>query len=96
MKKEEKESFETRPASKQDIVKWLKEAAAQNAVYLIVVYDTFDYSDYPVYCYSPEECLQKYDEYNGKNMQEVVEVYDLSLDIQQQLNEHRAFHLPNI
>lgn len=94
IKKEEKECFTTQPASKQDIVKWINEAVKNNAAYLIVVYDSFDYGDYPVYCSSKEECLEKFDEFNDKNMQKVMEVYDLSLNINDQLNEERAFHLP--
>lgn len=61
--------------------------------YMIVVCDTFDYDDYPVYC-TREDFAATYAAYNGKNMQKIMEVYDLSKPMVPQLDEYRAFNCP--
>lgn len=75
-----------------DIRRWLNEGKSMGATYVIVVCDTFDWEDYPVYVASNEDVRKKYTEYNGPNMQKVMEVYSLKKDIEAQLSEHRAFH----
>jgi hypothetical protein len=42
--------------------------------FLIVVCDTFDYTNYPVHC-TLEELPDEYDKFNEKNMQRVVGTY---------------------
>jgi hypothetical protein len=81
-------------ATREDVQLWLKQAVEQGAKYMIVVCDTYDYEDYPVYCEDAKECHEKYAEYNGKSMQTIMEVYDLSLSLDVQLNERRAHHMP--
>jgi Lar family restriction alleviation protein len=80
-------------ATQEDIRGWLKRASA-NTTYMLVVCDTYDWSDYPVYVVGDEDVRKKYEGFNGKNMQQVMEVYDLSMDLEKQLAEHRAMHLP--
>ena len=53
----------------------------------------FPQEDYPVYVMPGEDVREKIDAYNGDDMQEVIEVYSMKLDIEQQLDEHRAFHI---
>lgn len=79
-------------ATQEDIRRWLKQAKEKNAKFVVVLVDTWDYEDYPVYCKTNEECRDTYN--NPREMQRVMEVYDMSLDIEMQLNERRAFHLP--
>jgi hypothetical protein len=79
-------------ATKEDIRRWLTEPEA-GAEFVIVVCDTYDWDDYPVYC-TAEDFERKYQNHNGPNMTKVMEVYDLSMDIEIQLNEHRAYHFP--
>lgn len=61
---------------------------------MIVVCDSFDYEDYPVYVKKGEDVRAKHKEYiDGKHsMQRVMEVYSLNQDKEKQLNEHRAFN----
>lgn len=80
--------------TREDIKRWLAQAKEKGAKYMIVACDTYDYEDYSVYCKDAKECNEKYAEYNGKNMQTIMEVYDLSLPLDAQLNEHRAWHMP--
>jgi len=78
--------------TQEDIRRWLASAKKEKAKFMIVVCDTFDYEDYPVNCMTAEECLDKYN--NPGSMQRVMEVYDLSKDLEKQLNEGRSFNLP--
>ena len=81
-------------ANAYTIQEWFKEAVRQKATHMIVVCDTFDHEDYPVYCKSPEECLTQYGEHNGKNMQRVMEVYDIAKGWDKQAKQARVMNLP--
>ena len=59
---------------------------------MIVVVDTFDHGDYPVYVAAGQDAHTVAAGYNGKNMQRIMEVYDLRLDRDRQMAETRAFH----
>lgn len=81
---------------------WLKRGKKFGATHVIVVCDTYDWEDYPVYVFKdavPKDAYghvgsarKIYEEFSGKGMQKVMEVYSLNRDIESQLAEHRAFH----
>jgi hypothetical protein len=77
--------------SKEDIRRWIKSGQEQGATHLIVVCDTFDWEDYPVYVMPTDDVQKKYASYNGPNMQKVMEVYNLKKDIEKQVSQYRAF-----
>ena len=77
--------------TKEDINRWIKSGQEQGATHMIVVCDTFDWEDYPVYVMPTEDVHQKFAHYNGPNMQKVMEVYNLGKDLEKQLGAHRAF-----
>jgi hypothetical protein len=79
-------------AQKSDLKEWLARGAEQGATHMIVVVDGWDHEDYPVYVMPGENAREVADRYNGKEMQRIMEVYDLSIDHQIQLDERRAFH----
>lgn len=79
--------------SKFMIELWLKREKAAEADYMFVVCDTFDYEDYPVYV-SKEEFKENYERYNNRDMQKIMEIYDLHKDIDEQLNSNRAWTIP--
>ncbi len=79
--------------SKNDIRGWLEEGLKQGCTHVIVACDTFNYDDYPVFVKASENVRERIKEYDGVNMQKVMEVYSLSLDIESQLSEHRAYHV---
>lgn len=60
--------------------------------HVIIVCDTFDHEDYPVYVKDDENIYSIIDEYN-KNMQKVMEVYNYNMDIEKQLNEDRTYNI---
>jgi hypothetical protein len=78
--------------TKEDIKEWFKRGKKQKATHLIVVCDTFDHEDYPVYVKKKEDIHEKCGKYDGKNMQRVMEVYNLNKPMQPQLDEQRSFN----
>lgn len=77
-------------ATREDIARWFREGKAQGATHMIIVCDTFDWEDYPVYVMPGENIQEKYGEWKKKGR--IMEVYSLHKDMETQLNEHRAFH----
>lgn len=76
--------------TKKDIRNWLKRAE-KNHTHMIVIYDAFDYDDYPIFVSKGENVNEVYVKFT-ESMQNVMEVYDLKMDLEEQLNEQRAFH----
>jgi hypothetical protein len=79
-------------ATKGNIRQWLKEKPRKDVTHMIVVCDTFDWEDYPVYVKKGENPREVYNHYNGNNMQRVMEVYSYRKNLETQLNEGRAFN----
>ena len=79
-------------ATRQDIDEWFDRGVSKGARHMLVVCDTFDYDDYPVFTTTDDECLHLYK--NPGEMQRVMEVYDLRAKKDEQMNEHRAMRLP--
>lgn len=79
------------PASKRAIREWLR-FGQQAGGHVLIVCDGFDYTDYPVYVEPSENLAERAAYFHGQNMQEVMECYDLSLPIEPQLAEDRAWH----
>jgi len=66
-------------ASAADIIAWFGAGVKDRCTHLIVVCDTFDHDDYPVFVHKNDDFYAIYDRYSGgQNMQRVMEVYDLS------------------
>jgi hypothetical protein len=78
--------------TQENIRRWFVRGVEKKATHLIVVCDTFDWDDYPVYVLQNQKVHEVENEYNGKSMQKVMEVYNLSMDIEEQLNQTRAFN----
>lgn len=79
-------------ATKEDIRSWLKRGKESGATHMIVVCDTYDHEDYPVYVMPDENVRTKSEQFNGKNMQVIMEVYSYKHDLETQMSERRAFH----
>jgi hypothetical protein len=82
-------------ATYQDVAAWFDRGVKNNATHLIVVCDTFDWDDYPVYVDESEDFYSVYDKYSGgQNMQRIMEVYDLKADKAEQLDKALVHNLP--
>jgi hypothetical protein len=68
------------------IYDWLIEGKRQKATHCIVVCDTFDHEDYPVYVSKKQDVHEQVKKYNGPNMQRVMEVYNLKKPLESQLS----------
>lgn len=80
-------------ASKSQIREWVDRGVKTGATHVIIVYDRWDYEDFPVYVDKGQSVEERVSSYNGKNMCSVMEVYNLSMDIDTQMNEFRAWNL---
>lgn len=80
-------------ASKSEIRGWLRRGVDTGATHVIIVCDTWDYEDYPVYVEPNQSVQERLAHYQRADMQRVMEVYDLSMDIEIQLAESIAWHL---
>ena len=76
--------------TKEDIRGWLEEGQEKGSTHVIVVVDTFDWGDYPVHVSPSEKVREVVAKYDDKDMQRVMEVYNLSMDLEEQLSEHLA------
>ena len=78
--------------SREDIKRWLERGKDEGATHVIIVCDTFDYEDYPVMVKANEDVLEIAEEYDKKNMQKIMEVYNLKRDWEKQLNSKYVFN----
>ena len=78
-------------ATKEFIRNWLQRATKEDT-HMLVVLDTFDYLNYPIFVNKNEDVNNKIKHYS-ENMQRVVEVYNLSIDLESQLEAHRVWNI---
>ncbi len=78
--------------TREDIQRWLDQGLDMPSVtHMLVIWDTFDHEDYPVYVTEDQLCQEIFEEYDQKNMQKVMEIYDLRGDLVEQLAATRAW-----
>lgn len=80
--------------TRQEISNWFDAGVQRGAKHMLVICDTYDHEDYPVYTQTDEECLERYK--TPGSMQRVMEVYDLALDRDVQLDTTRVCNLPGL
>ncbi len=80
-------------ATRNDIELWLHQAREQGSGFLIVGHDWWDHENFPIYCKDAAEVHDALDRLRcGGNRYD--EVYDMSLSVEEQMQEHRAIHIP--
>ena len=80
--------------SQTDISAWFDKGVSAKKDYLIIVCDTFEWSDYPVFT-TKDNFWEKFNTYsNNDNMQRIMEVYDLNKNKIKQLKEPKSFNIP--
>lgn len=80
-------------ATKEEIRGWLKRGIKDDYSHVIVVCDTYDYEDFPVFVAKSENVLEIKEKNEKASMQKIMEIYNLSMDVEAQLNEKRAFNI---
>ena len=78
--------------TRETLSEWFDRGTQQKATHMIVVCDTFDHEDYPVYVMPGQDAAKIAAEYS-KDMQRVMEVYKMSIDKATQLNARRVYNL---
>ena len=78
--------------SRAEIQAWFEEGKSKGATHMIVVCDTFDHEDYPVFVKPGEDVRERQKAYDGREMQRIMEVYKLGDDMAEQLNRGRCFN----
>lgn len=82
-----------RMATTQDVIRgWLERAVENKATHMIVVTDTWNYEDMPVFVQAHEDVNAKLSGIKGAYTR-VMEVYNLALSIDDQLREDRVWNL---
>ena len=74
--------------TRQQIEEWAKRGIAGKNKYMVILCDTFDWTDYPHFCSTLADVRQKY--MNPGSMQKVMESYNLQEDLDSQLRSARA------
>lgn len=77
-------------ANRNTIEGWIKQGQDNKSTHVIIVCDTYDYDDYPVFVSTEQDVREVIK--NLGSMQRVVEVYNLALPVDTQLAECRAYH----
>jgi len=75
-----------------DIREWINRYDNNEYSHVIIACDSFDHSDYPVPIKIAENIQESISEYNNKPMQRVMEVYNLQMDIEEQLTGGRCWN----
>ena len=80
-------------ALRSDIERWLASAKEKGASHLIVAVDRYDHDNYPIYVGPDENIQEEIQRVDSGNMQGIDEVYNMSIDIDKQLSEYRAWNV---
>ena len=75
-----------------EIGEWFDEGVAKGSAYMLILCDTYDWDDYPVYTSNGDEATRRA-KHPGE-MQKLMEVYDLHMSRDEQLRKHRVMNLP--
>ena len=86
-------------AGKEDLRKWFIEGVEQGKLYMLVVYDSMEHldgPDSPYYADSISRAHSILSAFDNDPMCKVMEVYDLTADMEAQLAVKRAWNLPDL
>ncbi len=75
-----------------DIREWLNRYDSEEYSHVVIVCDTYDYGDYPVAVEIGVNVQNVITEYNNKEMQRVIEVYNLGMDLEEQINAGKVWN----
>lgn len=78
-------------ATKDDLRRWFQEGVTRGERYMVVMVDHVDFEDFPEYTRDHSHALHLI-AHPGQSLR-VMEVYDLAMDMEAQMAEHRAWHL---
>ena len=83
-------------ATREEIKEWLLKALENPKItHVVIACDEFDYENYPIEIEDIEDFMSKRRNRPRPDMdgEAIEEIYDLSLPIEDQLDEYRAWHI---
>lgn len=78
--------------TKNEVREWLERGIERSSTHVIIAVDTWDHEDYPVFVSRDESVYEKINSYDNKQNR-IMEVYNLSIDIDEQLNQYRVWNI---
>lgn len=79
--------------TKKQIAEWFRDGVRRGATHMFIVRDNFELQDYKVYVLADEDAEEKNNLYSLDGDHTVMEIYSLSIDMDFQLSEKRAWHI---
>jgi hypothetical protein len=80
-------------ATREEIHHWLVNAQQSKATHVIIVCDTFDWTDYPVSVSQDQQVEEEVKKLQSSAMQKIMEVYSLALPLDSQLDQVRSWNI---
>lgn len=82
-------------ATKSDLISWFKIGVESKENHMIVLCDQIEWYDFPRYTSGLEEFKREFKKYSKpQSAIKIIEVYDLNINMDEQMKEYRAFHYP--
>jgi hypothetical protein len=78
--------------TRAQLSQWFDNGLHAGATHMIIVCDTFDYDDYPVYVTTEQSVSEEIQRMTNSPMQKVMEVYQLGGNKEAQLAQDRAYN----
>ena len=85
-------------AGKEEIREWFQNGVKNKHKYMLIVYDQMDApdeSDSAYYADDKDEARRLVGTFNDDPMCKIMEIYDLTMDMETQLAEKRVWNLPD-
>ena len=79
--------------TRTEIVHWFQQGVLQKSTHMILLCDTFEWEDFPVYVSKEQDVIAVVNKYVKDPHHRVAEVYNLRLEVGVQLEYGRAFNL---
>lgn len=80
--------------TKNDIKNWFIKGKTDDIYsHMIIVCDTYDYEDYPIYVKTTDNIHEVIKIYDNVNMQKIMEIYKFDIDMNKQLEHHRSYNI---
>ena len=80
--------------TKRDVADCFDTGVREGFRWMLIVCDTVEHEEYPFYIESEMDFWKEFFLLQDKQMQHVMEVYDLAKDRNSQLAEHRSWNVP--
>ena len=79
-------------ATVREVETWFRKGVRDGAIAMLVVMNDYNDMDYPIFVMPQEQFQEKFQLYDGKDLQRVVAVYLLTQDLASQMAEPSVYH----